>query len=196
VTPPPIPAAGEQASALLQEAGLDTSTSRLVDAFSRQPTLQLAGARSVTALSSQMQWTEDGPLSALLLSATSPGLVLPPQGVGRLQWLLRGQLVVTAAALPPGFLAALLATGARGVVCRADASSNGASDSAAGAVQAAAAAVQAAAEPAGSVEECSSFFAAFYEALLGGTHATKALEAAEAQVPRLRGAFVLHSPAD
>lgn len=171
--------AGMQASALLAEAGLDPSASRLVDAFSRQPTVELPGARTVTALSSQTQWSEGGPLTALLLSTASPGVVLPAPSTGALSWLVRGKLVVCAGDLPAAFVSALLTASAKGVLCRATASST--SDTAAPPMPC-------------TTHDCCAFFTAFYDALLsGGGSAVHALRVAEAEVPKLSGMFVLHS---
>lgn len=161
-----------QATALLEEAGLDPAATRLVDVFSRQPTLELPGARTVTALSSQTQWAEGGPLSSFLLSASSPVLLLPAPGIATLTWLLRGRLVVATAALSPEFVAALLAAGASGVICRASS--------------------KAALQPSGS--DCGPFFDVLYEVLLQGSRVTHALHMAEARVPELAGMFTVHLP--
>ncbi|KAL4431288.1 hypothetical protein ABPG75_006544 [Micractinium tetrahymenae] len=164
-----------QATALLAEAGLDPSVTRLVDVFSRQPSLELPGARTVTALSSQTQWAEGGPLSSLLLSASSPGLVLPAHGVAALGWLLRGKLVVASAALSPDIVAALLFAGASGVICRTSSHTHGLSATVQRSLYCA-------------------FFDHLYDALLGGSRAPHALHMAEAGVPALAGSFTLHLP--
>lgn len=106
----------------------------------------------------------------LLLSAASPHLLMPASSLGMLRWLLRGQLVVCASALPPDFIAALLAHGgAKGVVCRARET----------------ALLQT------SADDCCAFYAAFYDALLAGKTATDSVRLAEEQCPALRDVFQL-----
>lgn len=122
------------------------------------------------ALSSQTQWAEGAPLSTLLLSAASPDVVLLPGNLGALGGMLRGQLVVCSAALPPDLVAALLAVGARAVVCGVAGSSS----------------IQQAA-----LDECTAFFAAFYDALLAGRPVADSLQQAEQRCPALCGAFSL-----
>lgn len=169
--------AGFQATALLKEAGLGPTATRLVDAFSRQPSLELSGACTITALSSQTQWAEGTPLSSFLLAASSPALVLPSPGIAAFSWLLRGKLTVAAAALSPEYVAALLAAGASGVICRSSSKIHG---------------MATAVQP--STDDCCMFFDVFYGALLGGSTAPQALHMAEVQVPELAGIFTLHLP--
>ena len=164
--------AGEQAAALVAQAGGDPDTTRLLDLFAQQPTLELPDGRTLTAVSSQTQWADGEPLSMTLLSAATPDLVLPPASLAALGGLLHGQLVVCAASLPADYIAALLAQGAKGVVCG---SGNAAAAGAA-------------------TDECSAFFAAFYDALLAGQAVVDALQAAEQRCPPLTAAFQLCTP--
>ncbi|EFN59236.1 hypothetical protein CHLNCDRAFT_138222 [Chlorella variabilis] len=175
----------EEASALLQSLGHDPQDARLTDIFSQQPTLELAGSRTLNVLSSQTHWTEGAPLSMLLLSAASPQVVLPEDSLGALAWLLRGQLVVCTAALPHGFAAAIVRAGAKGVVCRMAAGAE--ADAGNGSEEGSAAPLEC------STEDCCGYFAAFYEALLAGRSVATALQAAEEQHPALRGAYQLHN---
>lgn len=177
--------AGEEASALLQSLGHDPQDARLTDIFSQQPTLELAGSRTLNVLSSQTHWSEGAPLSMLLLSAASPQVVLPEDSLGALAWLLRGQLVVCTAALPHGFAAAIVRAGAKGVVCRMAAGAE--ADAGNGSEEGSAAPLEC------STEDCCGYFAAFYEALLAGRSVATALQAAEEQHPALRGAYQLHN---
>lgn len=167
--------AGQEATSILEAAGCDAAATRLADLFSQQPCFDLPGSRTLTVLSSQTHWADGKPLSMLLLSASSPDALLPATSLGLLGQLLRGQLVVTAAALPADFVAALLAQGAKGVVCSSGASSN----------------IEAVGDPAASVDGCCAFFAAFYDALLAGKTVSASLQAAELQRPSLRGCFHL-----
>lgn len=188
--PRPRLPAGAQASALLGAAGLDPATARLADAFAASPQLELSDGCVASALSSQMQWTEGGRLTALLLSLASPSALLPAARVRALGWLLRGRLVVAAAVLPPALVAALLAAGARGVVCGVR---GGGTERGGGAARADGAHGAWAAGPA-AAPNCCAFFDAFYDSLLGGGSAAAALAAAEARVPPLAAAFALHTP--
>lgn len=162
--------AGEEASALLAAAGQDPACARLMDVFSQQPSCELPDGRTLTMLSSQAQWAAGQPLSMLLLSTAGPDVLLPVDSLAMLRQLLRGQLVVCAAALPSDAVAGMLALGARGVVCRADAAS---------------------AAPTASLDTFCSYFAAFYDALLAGKPAAEALHAAEQLHPELTAAFQL-----
>ena len=166
---PATAAAGDPASALLREAGHDPATTRLVDLFSQQPSVQLPGGRTATVLSSQTQWASGEPLSMLLLSVAGPDLLLSASSLCMLGPLLRRQAVVCTAALPAEYVDALLALGASSVICRAAAGD---------AVAAAPTAV-----------DCCSFFATFYDALLAGTPVADSLLAAEEQFSDLRGVF-------
>lgn len=152
--------------------GVERPGARLSDVFARQPSVALGGGCTLSALSSQTQWTDGGPLSTLLLSGCSPEVVLRQGGLAPLAWLIRSQVVVCTAALPRGFAAALLSAGARLVVCRA---------------REAGFAGQSPAEP--GLQDCCSFFAAFYGALLGGRSVASALEAAEERHPSLKGVY-------
>ncbi|KAL4853631.1 Phospholipase A I [Chlorella vulgaris] len=165
----------EEASELLQSLGHDPVTARLTDVFAAQPELELEGGRTLSAVSSQTQWSEGAPLSMLLLSASSPEVTLPADGLGALAWLLRGQLVVCTAPLPPGFAAALLRAGAKGVICRTEKAGDSGSGSSSSfkALELGA-------------EGCCAFFSAFYEALLAGQRVAAALQTAEEQQPALR----------
>lgn len=161
---------------ILEAAGCDAAATRLADLFAQQPSFDLPGGRTLSVLSSQTHWADGKPLSMLLLSATSPVALLPANSLAVLGRLLRGQLVVTAAALPADFVGALLAQGAKGVVCSSSAGIGG----------------EGAAEvPPASVDDCCAFFAAFYDALLAGKPVTSCLQLAEQQYPSLSGTFHL-----
>lgn len=172
--------AGEQAVALLVEAGLDAGA-RLADVFSQQPSLDLPGGRSLTALSSQTQWAGAEPLSMFLLAVAAPAALLPATSLGMAARLMRGQLVVCTAELSPAYVAGILAQGARSVVCRTAAEGDGPGSSVA-------------VEHASTDDWCG-FFAAFYDALLAGRPVADALAEGEQQHPALRGMFCMHGSA-
>lgn len=165
---------GQEAALILEAAGCDAAATRLADLFSQQPCFDLPGGRTLSVLSSQTHWADGKPLSMLLLSAASPEALLPAGSLAALGRLLRGQLVVTASALPADFVAALLAQGARGVVCGSSSAGSGG---------------EVAEVPPASADDCCSFFAAFYDALLAGKPVAACLRSAEEQCPMLGGAF-------
>lgn len=164
--------AGAQAASLLLEAGRDPSHTRLADLFAAHPSLHLPGGRSIGVLSSQSRWENGSALSLLLLSVGGPEVLLPASSLTALRQLLRKQLVVCTAALPPDYVDALLSLGANGVVTQA-------------------AAADAALLSSGLDDFCT-FFSTFYDALLAGSAVSDSLQAAEAVVPVLKDFYCLH----
>lgn len=156
---------------MLEDVGCDPTTARLGDVFLQRPSVEVSGGRTLTAVSFHTQWESRSPLSMFLLSVASPDLILPASGVRTLSSVFRGLLVVCAVPLPADFIAALLAAGAKGVVCANATNAN------------------TSAWMLCNPEQCSAFFVEFYDALLGGAAVTASLQRAEEQFPMLRGAF-------
>jgi hypothetical protein len=163
----------------VKDAGYDSTTTTLSELFDAAPTLEANGAE-LALVSCHTQWVGGERTSLLLLHELAPACTLTPaelRGEAGLAGALRGQLIVTPAAVPPALLLAMLRAGARGVVCpRLVGGASASGDDALGAGAA----------------ELAGFFESFYLVVLRGGRVQDGLARAEQGRPSLRGRLALH----